>query len=413
VPKYDVAVLGAGLGGLAVAALFSRSGKKSIVIERDGSLDDSLGILKHDGFSFMSAPTLSYGLQQGDAIHGLFSGLGPIWDLADHSPSYQVALPDRRITVYAEQERTREELGREFPDEIAVLSRFYRDIHKDAVTISKSRISAFVSRRRTAASFLRKYRFSTKLMMYFNVQSLYFFKKPIADLSFASLIMLCDTAPIRLHGGFQNMAEQLYRSLLQHGGEMYYREPDVELIPGTSRSVGIKTVHGILDAAQILVGQTAPHTTSTLCLGIREQVVPVGMCQDVLCLPDYSEPNNVMVLSLSAHQDTSAAPEGMRALTASFYSSNGSTKETAARIQAVSKIVPFLSDHLIFSLEQPARHDTLTLPVDLSLKTFFSSESSPVILRSSKHRNIFVLKERTEAPYQMLSTVVRFVQKLG
>ena len=46
--KYDVAVVGAGLGGLAVAALLSEKRKRIIVIEHGGSLDRAVGTYTRD-----------------------------------------------------------------------------------------------------------------------------------------------------------------------------------------------------------------------------------------------------------------------------------------------------------------------------------------------------------------------------
>ena len=64
-PKYDLTVAGAGLGGLTIAALMSRSGKKVIVLESSASLDAALGVREFDGFHFFQGPTLSYGFEQG------------------------------------------------------------------------------------------------------------------------------------------------------------------------------------------------------------------------------------------------------------------------------------------------------------------------------------------------------------
>jgi len=120
-PKYDVAIVGAGLGGLAAAALLSGRKKRVIVLERSGSLDRALGVYEKDGYTSCAAPTYSYGFEQGGAFHELSSNLGIVHSVSVQSPCYQVALPDHRITIYADQGETLEELRREFPGEISML----------------------------------------------------------------------------------------------------------------------------------------------------------------------------------------------------------------------------------------------------------------------------------------------------
>ena len=115
--KYDLAVLGAGLGGLAVAALLSRNGKKVIVLASGDSLDAALGVREFEGFRFFRDAPLFYGFEEDGILTGLFDRLGLVYDGLASPSRYQVALPDRRITVFANQEETYEELKREFPRE--------------------------------------------------------------------------------------------------------------------------------------------------------------------------------------------------------------------------------------------------------------------------------------------------------
>ncbi len=143
-PKYDLAVVGAGLGGLAAAALACRMNKKTIVLEPGDSVGGALRLYHRNGFSFYLGPSLSFGFERGGALQHLNETLGIAQNASLRSPCYQVVLPDRRITVYAEQSETLDELRREFPGEIDAIARFYQDIRKHALQNSKSAVSAFL-----------------------------------------------------------------------------------------------------------------------------------------------------------------------------------------------------------------------------------------------------------------------------
>lgn len=410
-PKYDVAVVGAGLGGLAAAALLSSKKKKTIVIERGGSLNKAVGGFEKDGFIFFSTPPLSYGFERGGLIHELAAGLGIIQNASAHSPSYQVALPDRRIAVYSEPNATLEELRREFPKEIKSLQKFYRDLHKRAIQNEKSRVSAYLSRHRTVSGFIRKYRFSPELMTFFDIQSLYFFRKPVLELSLSTLITLCDTPPLYLQGGFKQFADQLCGIILQQGGEVRYKDPSSDFALKNGRVVGIKTAQEVVEAGTILLDTEFRQHSSTLFIGLRDEVVPVGMCPHVIFLPDYAQPRSFLALSLGAKDDTTIAPRGMRTLTVSCQSQQKFSADKKTLIDQISRLIPFLNDYLVFAEEDRGADRAITFPADFSFKPLRSADGTSLLSRCSK-RNVYVLNNVRHAPLQVMSAVQRFIKKM-
>jgi phytoene dehydrogenase-like protein len=412
VPKYDVAVSGAGLGGLAAAALLSSRKKKMIVLDQSGSLNHALGVFEKDGFFFFSTPRLSYGFQRGEAIHEFSVSLGITHDISVHSPCYQVALPDRRITVFSEQGETLEELKREFPGEINRVVRFYRDLHTIALRDARNRLSAYISKHRGAAGFIGKYDFSREFIAFLDVQSLWFFQKPAADLSLSSLILLCDTPPTYLHGGFKKFADQLYEIILQQGGEVRYHEKTHELVLKDGHVIGIRTGQsGLVEADTILLNTVPPQHMLRLFIGLRDEVIPVGMCQEVLFLPEYAKPRDFIALSVSAKDDVGSAPRGMRALTASFRSEQPPQFDRDAFLMSISRLIPFLQDYMIFTEKGGGTDSEIVVPADVTFKRLGSDDEFSVIYRGSK-KNVFRLNDSPSAPLQVISAVQRFVKKL-
>ena len=411
-PKYDVAVVGAGLGGLAVAALLSSRKKRIIVLERGGSLNGAVGSYARDGYSFCVAPALSYGFERGGAFYALSASLGIVHSVSVQSPSYQVALPDHRITVFADQGETLEELRREFPKEINALIKFYRDLHRLAEKGLKSRFWTYVTKHRSAAGFIREYRFSRELTAFFDIQSLYFYQRPVAEISLVDLITLCDTPPLYLEGGFKKLADQLNSTILQQGGEILYNQKDIEFASRGNSIVGIKTKTEVVESDTMLLNLSPRYDSSTIFMGLRDTVMPVGMCPEVLYLPDYQSPRDYFRLSLGAKDDSESAPKGMRALSLSFRSEKGSAVDTQAYISQLNRLIPFLNDYLVFSDEHRMGDEGIDFPEGVTFKPLRSGEGTSLLYRGSK-KNIYLLKNSQTAPLQVMSEVNRFVKKVS
>ena len=113
--QFDLAVVGADFGGLASAALLSSAGKRSILCTPAASLAGAVGAAEKDGFPFCSGPSLTYGFEPGGAFRRLLADLGLEDMELSRAPVYQVALPDRRITVSAAQKKLLKSSGESIP----------------------------------------------------------------------------------------------------------------------------------------------------------------------------------------------------------------------------------------------------------------------------------------------------------
>lgn len=408
-PKYDVAIIGAGLGGLTAAALVSSRKKKTLLLEQGASLSDALGVVEKDGFIFSIGPSLSYGFERGGAFQKLSADLGIVQQAAVRSPCYQVALPDRRITVYAEPNETLEELKREFRNEISTLEKFYRDLDTTKKQIAKNRVIAALARWRSAGGFIGKYGFSRELTAFFNVQSLCFFQRPAADLSLATLVALCVTPPLHLNGGFRKFGDQLYGVLLQHGGDVRYNEPLPALSFRDHGVIGITTAQGMVEADTVLLNTLPPRRRSMLFAGLPEETVPVGMSHDVLYVPDYSRPHDFLVLSLNAKEDDVVAPKGMRTLSVSFPSQQDMRADKQMLVEQLGRLIPFLDEYLMFAEEYKPTAGHAVLPGDVTMKPLRSRKETS--LSRTTREKVYVLHDAPEACLQMISGVQRFIEK--
>jgi phytoene dehydrogenase-like protein len=114
---FDVAVVGAGIGGLAVAALMARAGRSVILLERGAEVGGVCRPIARDGYRFdVGATLLTDGGPQG-ALAILLARLGIDLPRAACDPTVQTALPRHRLTFSRDPERWWPEIRREVPDD--------------------------------------------------------------------------------------------------------------------------------------------------------------------------------------------------------------------------------------------------------------------------------------------------------
>lgn len=402
--NYDLAVVGSGLAGLAAAAAASRMKQRTILLEQRGTAGGAFAFFEKDGFRFYPGPSLSYEFERGGLFQSLAENLGMSQNASLRSPCYQVALPDRRITVFAEHSETLDELRREFGPEIDRISRFYRELRKHAERNSRNRVSSFISRQRSAVSFIRDYRFSPEFTLFLDVQSRYFFRRTLETLPLSSLIRLIDSAPLTVSGGFKRLVDHLVATIVRNKGEIRYNVPFSDL---KIRRQGIDLSSGPIEAKAVLLNVRARQRLS-LCMGVQEQVVPVSMLPDVLCVPSYSKPECFFALCLSDKDDESTAPRGKRSLIASF-SSPCEDQSQENCMSSIAAIIPFINEFSVLFGNCSPPIEPLRIPPEIDFKPVLSSGRGPLLMRSSRY-GLFAVPDENDSPADPLIAALRFVE---
>ncbi|MCI0378533.1 MAG: FAD-dependent oxidoreductase [Gemmataceae bacterium] len=101
---YDVAVIGAGMAGMATAARLQAGGLATIVFEAHGQAGGCAGFFRRNGFAFDVGATTLVDFDAGGGVGGQFLrdiAMPPI--NGDPLPGYVAWLPDRRVTLFRDQ----------------------------------------------------------------------------------------------------------------------------------------------------------------------------------------------------------------------------------------------------------------------------------------------------------------------
>lgn len=409
--QYSTAIVGAGLGGVAAAALLSKRNKRVVLLDPAASAGGAAGIMERDGFRFSTGPALVFGFDRNGALGRLASSLGIAHSASVLSPCYQVALPDRRISVFIDSQETLEELRREFPREIDRIAGFYRNLRRTSERMSRNRLLSAFYRARSADGYLGSCRFSPEFSIFLDIQARRFFSLPVRSLSVASLITLFDSAPLALHGGLAAFVGQMLDIFIRNGGEVRYQAPWPQLAAVRKRSVVLQAREGTVDAETVLFNTQLGPGGADLFLGVKEELLPVGMSREVLCLPDYDHPARYFTLSVSGPSDAASAPKGMRALVGSFPAMRpgGGSKDHC--LDHISSLIPFLREQMSFAEERPPQKREYTFSSDTVFRPLPGS-GKPSLLRKAGG-SLYLLPDAEGSPADTAWAATAFTARIS
>lgn len=398
--RFDLAVVGSGIGGLAVAALVSSRRKKVVLFTSDETAGGSVKSFSRGGYQFYPCPSLTFGFEPGGFFNRICSEIGIPLPSGVLAPEYQIALPDRRITISADAERTMAELRREFPGEIDKIAACYRDAGRILSKLKKSRWHAYYYSRKRTASFISAYRFSKEFSSCLNVQTQIFFSQPLEDLPLPRFVTMLFTAPVALRSGFAPYIDHFVKAIKKTGGDVRMGHPAPELKYRRRSFAELETMNGAVESSAILFNMPAQARQRTLLYAIQSPVVPVGMANDVMYLPDYEHPNEYITLALSLPEDASAAPAGARTLTATFHGRMAAAIQNDASEPlrgAVRRVVPFVDEYTQFIEEyHPAGYEP-PLPAGTSCSTLLALRTHAILSKISPG-NVYLLPDDPWTP---------------
>lgn len=129
--RYDVIVVGAGLGGMAAASLLAKRGLAVLMIDQQGKPGGSCTSFRRKDVTYDVGTAMLYGFGQRGfrPFHFLMNELEEPIDVVAHATLARMTFEGQPITFWPDVDRFLEELGRLFPEEKEGLRAFYRDLY--------------------------------------------------------------------------------------------------------------------------------------------------------------------------------------------------------------------------------------------------------------------------------------------
>ncbi|MCX7945034.1 MAG: NAD(P)/FAD-dependent oxidoreductase [Deltaproteobacteria bacterium] len=126
--KYEVVVIGSGIGGLVAATILGKNGISVAVLEKNNSVGGVLTSFEKDGCVFDHFSTYIYGAGFAEPINFLRKTLSLIdinCELLPIEPPMQVFTPDKSFILYRDKKEFLRELYEYFPSSKRELNEFY------------------------------------------------------------------------------------------------------------------------------------------------------------------------------------------------------------------------------------------------------------------------------------------------
>lgn len=228
--KYDVVIIGSGLGGLQCAYILAKKGLQVCVLEKNAQLGGCLQTFRRNGTLFDTGFHYVGGLADGQPLNRIFSYFGLLdlpWYPLDEAAFDEVSLGDESYFFANGYDRFAETLASQFPAERAALKRyaeFLRQVGENIIYSFEPRKAQEVYGQslfaRSAYEFLcetidnpklRQVLSGTSLKMELNPQTLPLYVFAQINSSFIQ-------SAWRLRGGGQQIAERLAEQIRQMGG---------------------------------------------------------------------------------------------------------------------------------------------------------------------------------------------------
>jgi prolycopene isomerase len=274
--RYDVIVIGAGMGGLTAATLLAKKGWKTLLLEKENQVGGYVVSFKRNGFTFDATGAFVGGCQEGGEFYQILKEMGvhkevdfiPIQHIRNIYPGFEIQLHPSGFHSYTEA------LFHLFPKEeeglktyLSLVKRIGEEIksYSEMTTIQKI-LFPFYFR-----NLIRFHRSSHQMILshLFKGEEIKMalhslpVTEPPSRLSFLFLAVLINKALIEgvfyPKGGMGKIPEVMAKAFRQAGGELHLQREAEEILIRDRRVDGIRTKDGKTFQSSWVVSDVNPN----------------------------------------------------------------------------------------------------------------------------------------------------------
>lgn len=441
--KYDAVFVGAGLTSLAAAAALAKRGRPVLFLTGpERKIPSSL-------FRFAQGPLLYLGFEEGGAMEGFFSDLLlPIPNLRKEGflfkrvlPFLQIVQSQHRIDLSSQNEEYLDELKREFGSQLQKIKSFFQEIEKETGVLSPylgrfsqveihglaDRLNAWKQKfdfqravqsykRKSATEFLAPFTFDDEFLEYLDLQSLFAFRKPLAEISTYDLILLMwslSKGGIRMIGGASTLVSFFIKLIKGWGGQVIQDKMITRIETKGKRVDEMILEDGTrISGKYLLMTQPSSGSVFHFYFTLRSESIPAPMKESLLMTwgePIPADVQDLLVLRLSLPEEEEGFAAGVRGLAVTAFFRPG-VEITDDRIEMLRKgilerlqwLMPFSKSQIEEVSCTPGKTD---LPPSLeALRSEWGGRSREVskgtwnVLQPKDVKNVFLLKSDLSDP---------------
>ena len=256
--KYDVIVIGSGLGGLVCARQLAKQGRSVLVLERQAQLGGCLQSYRRGDFEFDTGLHYVGGLAEGQPLHDAFEQLGLMrlpWVRLDADGFDRITIGRQTFPMCEGFDRFASTLGEYFPQEKSALRQYVGMLRQlppmeEAVEVNAYDWLSSLFRDPLLINVLS----ATAMKMELRRESLPLF-------NFAHSMSSYIQSSWRLKGGGNKIVESLVNDIRSFGGEVVCRAEVKELVEKDGSIVAAKCPNGKTYEGSVFIGDVHPQLT--------------------------------------------------------------------------------------------------------------------------------------------------------
>lgn len=301
--RYDVIVIGAGLGGMTAASLLAKRGLSVLMIEQQGKPGGSCTSFRRDGVTFDVGTAMLYGFGERGfkPFRFLFNELEEPIEVVAHTTLARMTFEGQPVTFWPDIERFLQELDRLFPGQHDGLRAFYRDLYgmyehivlKNEVIVPPSEFSARQGLRSLLSGPVKMLKMQqlldtsvrSLLDRYFNDEAVInFFDKLCSAYCYTTSeetpAVLAATMFIDNHiggvyypaGGAQMLPNKIEKAFERLGGQALYHTLVDEILIRAGQAYGVRLANGVeIHADRVIANATVWNLYGKL---VRPEHIP-------------------------------------------------------------------------------------------------------------------------------------------
>jgi all-trans-retinol 13,14-reductase len=283
--KYDIVIIGSGLGGLTAGYILSKNGYKVAIFEQGAQLGGCLQTFKRRGVKFETGVHYVGSLNEGQALDFFFRYLSLFPDIAisplDPLGFDVVSFKGEKYKFAVGYENFVETLAEKFPAERENLKRYAAAIKKVADSSPFHSIGGLAENANPTASgglasqmdssyvttcvndFIRSFTSNETLQnVLVGMIPLYNGEKDKTPLYVHAFINDSNIqGAYRIAGGSNRIADSLVRSIRSFGGEVFASSKVSKIICDNSKATGVELENGTRIASDYIISNTHPEIT--------------------------------------------------------------------------------------------------------------------------------------------------------
>lgn len=301
----DVIVVGAGIGGLTVAALLQHAGFHTLTFEQHTTAGGSASLFRKKGYTFDAGASMFYGFGSNEESGSLnlhtriFQRLGISLKTIPDPVQIHYHLPNGfEVVTYYDRERFLSELIQRFPREAKGIRAFYDELEKVfqiirtfpagsledpvhllrlATKYPKQVMQLAYYTTQTMGSVARRYLRNEELLRFIDIECESWALQDASATPFVNAgICLAD----RHHGGIRYpvgssgaIAKALVEGIRKFGGEVRFAAPVEEILVKDGKAIGVRLQNGEMHyAAAVVSNATIWDTFGSLVKDTRYRV---------------------------------------------------------------------------------------------------------------------------------------------